>query len=259
MSDAEDNRTLVSVRGVNVFYRDIHAAKDINFDIELGKVTALVGPSGCGKSTIMKAIPRLHDNTLHCRIEGCIKYKGEDVYSPSTNVHQLRRKLVYIDHNPRVFSTSIYENVSVGARYWGVTYSSADLDVHVERCLRTAALWDEVKDRLGSNATELSAGQKQRLAIARALSVKPEALLLDEPTANVDPISAAKLEESIDEMRVKDMAIFMITHSMAEAARLSQTSIMVHLGNAVEVAKTEIFFTNPEDSRTQGYITGRFG
>ncbi len=250
----------IKMRGdkVKVFYGEKQALHGVDLDIEENSVTALIGPSGCGKSTFLRSLNRMNDTIEGCRVEGMITLDGEDIYDPKIDVVELRARVGMVFQKPNPFPKSIYENVSYGPRIHGLARSRADLDAIVEKSLRGASLWEEVKDRLNDAGTGLSGGQQQRLCIARAIAVSPEVILMDEPCSALDPIATAKVEELIDELR-RDYTIVIVTHSMQQAARISQTTAMFHLGNLVEVGDTDMMFTTPKEKRTQDYITGRFG
>ena len=244
--------------GVNVFYGDKQAIKDVSIDVGTDLVTAFIGPSGCGKSTFLRSLNRMNDTVASARVTGRIELDGEDIYAPSMDVVQLRARVGMVFQKPNPFPKSIYDNVAYGSRIHGLAANKADLDVIVERALTRAGLWDEVKDRLGESGTALSGGQQQRLCIARAIAVDPEVILMDEPCSALDPIATAKIEELIHELRA-NFTIVIVTHSMQQAARVSQRTAMFHLGNLVEENDTDKMFTNPDDQRTQDYIMGRFG
>ena len=244
--------------GVNVFYGDKQAIKDVSIAVGTDLVTAFIGPSGCGKSTFLRSLNRMNDTVASARVTGRIELDGEDIYAPSMDVVQLRARVGMVFQKPNPFPKSIYDNVAYGSRIHGLAANKADLDVIVERALTRAGLWDEVKDRLGESGTALSGGQQQRLCIARAIAVDPEVILMDEPCSALDPISTAKIEELIDELRER-YCIVIVTHSMAQAARVSQRTAFFHMGKLVETGDTEEIFTNPREKRTLDYITGRFG
>ena len=244
--------------GVNVYYGAAHALKDVSLDINRYEVTALIGPSGCGKSTYLRCLNRMNDVIEGCRVEGRIVIDGEDIYSKDLDVVQLRARVGMVFQKPNPFPKSVYDNVAYGPRIHGITSNREELDALVETSLERAGLWNEVKDRLEKPGTGLSGGQQQRLCIARAIAVNPEVILMDEPCSALDPIATAKIEELIDELR-QNFTIVIVTHSMQQAARVSQRTAFFHLGNLVEYGNTEQIFTNPTDERTQGYITGRFG
>ena len=248
----------VAARGVNVFYGSKQALFDVDIDIPERSVTAFIGPSGCGKSTFLRCINRMNDTISIARVQGRIEIDGEDVNARSVDPVVLRARVGMIFQKPNPFPKSIYENVAYGPKIHGLASSKSELDGVVEASLRRAALWDEVKDRLDQPGTGLSGGQQQRLVIARAIAVSPEVILMDEPCSALDPIATAKIEELIDELRTQ-YCIVVVTHSMAQAARVSQKTAFFHLGRLVEAGVTEDIFTNPKDSRTQDYITGRFG
>ena len=247
-----------SARDVQVYYGDNHAIKDVNVDILDKTVTAFIGPSGCGKSTFLRCINRMNDTIPICRVEGRITLDHEDIYDRRVDPVQLRAKVGMVFQKPNPFPKSIYENIAYGPRIHGLVKSKADLDNLVEQSLRGAGLWEEAKDRLQEPGTGLSGGQQQRLCIARAIAVSPEVILMDEPCSALDPIATAKVEELIDELR-ENYTIVIVTHSMQQAARVSQRTAMFHLGELVEVDDTKTIFTNPSEKRTQDYITGRFG
>lgn len=253
MTDAK-----ITARDVQVFYGDNHAIKDVNTDIGNKMVTAFIGPSGCGKSTFLRCLNRMNDTIDVCRIEGNIEIEGENIYDKRVDPVQLRAKVGMVFQKPNPFPKSIYDNVAYGPRIHGLSSNKAELDDIVEKALRRGAIWDEVKDRLDAPGTGLSGGQQQRLCIARAVATEPEVLLMDEPCSALDPIATAKVEELIDELR-QSYSIVIVTHSMQQAARVSQRTAFFHLGYLVEEGTTDDIFTNPSDQRTQDYITGRFG
>ncbi|MFN3868685.1 MAG: phosphate ABC transporter ATP-binding protein PstB [Hyphomicrobiaceae bacterium] len=250
--------TKVVARSVNVFYGAKHALKDVHVDIPEKSVTAFIGPSGCGKSTFLRCINRMNDTIPICRVTGKIEIDGQDIYDPSLDVVQLRARVGMVFQKPNPFPKSIYENVAYGPRIHGLAKSKTDLDEIVISSLEKAGLLREVKDRLGDSGTGLSGGQQQRLCIARAIAVSPEVILMDEPCSALDPIATAKVEELMDELK-SNFTMIIVTHSMQQAARVSQRTAFFHLGNLVEVGDTKQIFTNPRDQRTQDYITGRFG
>ena len=245
-------------RDVNVYYGDAHAIKDVSVDILDKTVTAFIGPSGCGKSTFLRCLNRMNDTIDVCRVTGSIELDGEDIYDKNIDPVQLRARVGMVFQKPNPFPKSIYDNVAYGPRIHGLVSNKSDLDEIVENSLRRAAMWDEVKDRLDQPGTGLSGGQQQRLCIARAIATAPEVLLMDEPASALDPIATAKIEELIDELR-ENYSIVIVTHSMQQAARVSQKTAFFHLGILVEYDDTSKIFTNPTDQRTQDYITGRFG
>jgi len=248
----------VAARHVDVYYGEKQAIFDCSIEIPDASVTAFIGPSGCGKSTFLRCINRMNDTIDTARVEGQIIVDGVDVNAKSVDPVQLRARVGMVFQKPNPFPKSMYDNVAYGPRIHGLARSKADLDAIVERSLRRAGLWDEVKDRLDQPGTGLSGGQQQRLVIARAIAVDPEIILMDEPCSALDPIATAKIEELIDELK-ENFCIIIVTHSMAQAARVSKRTAFFHLGRLVECGPTEEIFTNPRDARTQDYITGRFG
>ncbi|NNE54146.1 MAG: phosphate ABC transporter ATP-binding protein [Sulfitobacter sp.] len=248
----------ISARNVQVYYGDNHAIKDVNVDIEDKTVTAFIGPSGCGKSTFLRCINRMNDTIDVARVEGDILLDGENIYDPKVDPVQLRAKVGMVFQKPNPFPKSIYDNVAYGPRIHGLARNKAELDEIVERALKRGAIWEEVKDRLTAPGTGLSGGQQQRLCIARAVATEPEVLLMDEPCSALDPIATAQVEELIDELR-QNYSVVIVTHSMQQAARVSQKTAFFHLGNLVEYDDTDKIFTQPEDPRTESYITGRIG
>lgn len=244
--------------GVQVYYGDTHAIKDVDVDIEDKTVTAFIGPSGCGKSTFLRCLNRMNDTIASCRVEGDIRLDDEDIYHRDVDPVQLRAKVGMVFQKPNPFPKSIYDNVAYGPKIHGLAKNKAGLDEIVEKSLRRAALWDEVKDRLDTPGTGLSGGQQQRLCIARAVATEPEVLLMDEPCSALDPIATAQVEELIDELKQR-FSVVIVTHSMQQAARVSQKTAFFHLGNLVEYDDTNSIFTNPQDPRTESYITGRIG
>ena len=256
--DVDTQKTKISARQVQVHYGDTHAIKDVDVDIADKTVTAFIGPSGCGKSTFLRCLNRMNDTIDVCRVEGEITVDGEDIYDPRIDPVQLRAKVGMVFQKPNPFPKSIYDNVAYGPRIHGMARDKADLDAIVEKSLRRGAIWDEVKDRLDAPGTGLSGGQQQRLCIARAVATEPEVLLMDEPCSALDPIATAQVEELIDELR-QNFSVVIVTHSMQQAARVSQKTAFFHLGNLVEFGETGQIFTNPEDPRTESYITGRIG
>ena len=257
-TDVNQTETKISARNVQVYYGDTHAIKDVNVDIEAKSVTAFIGPSGCGKSTFLRCINRMNDTIDVCRVEGDIKIDGEDIYDKRVDPVQLRAKVGIVFQKPNPFPKSIYDNIAYGPRIHGLAKNKAELDEIVEKSLRRGAIWNEVKDRLHAPGTGLSGGQQQRLCIARAVATEPEVLLMDEPCSALDPIATAQVEELIDELR-DQYSVVIVTHSMQQAARVSQKTAFFHLGKLIEYGDTERIFTNPEHGRTQDYITGRFG
>ena len=252
-----ENNGIISVSGLNLRYGEHQALKDINIEIERNSITALIGPSGCGKSTFLKTLDRMNDLIPGVKITGDVRYNGDDIFSPSVDISELRRQIGMVFQKPNPFPMSIYDNVAYGPRTHGIR-SKAKLDETVERSLRGAAIWDEVKDRLKKNALGLSGGQQQRLCIARALAVEPEVLLMDEPTSALDPISTSKIEELAINLNEK-YTIIIVTHNMQQAVRISDNTAFFLLGELIEYGATEEIFSQPKDRRTEDYITGRFG
>jgi phosphate transport system ATP-binding protein len=248
----------VKARNVNIYYGEKRALFDVNLDVPERAVTALIGPSGCGKSTFLRCMNRMNDTIPSARVTGTIEIDGQDIHDRSLDVVQLRARVGMVFQKANPFAKSIYENVAYGPRIHGLARTKADLDGIVERSLRRAALWEEVKDRLNQPGTGLSGGQQQRLCIARAIAVDPEVILMDEPASALDPIATAKIEDLIDELR-QNYTIVIVTHNMQQAARVSQRTAFFHLGKLVEESSTEQMFTAPRDKRTQDCITGRFG
>ena len=240
-----------------LWYSQTQALKNININIEEKSITALIGPSGCGKSTFLKTLNRMNDLVPGVKITGDIRYRGKDIFSPDTDVNELRREIGMVFQKPNPFPMSIYDNIAYGPRTHGVR-NKAKLDDIVERSLRGAAIWDEVKDRLKKSALGLSGGQQQRLCIARALAVEPDVLLMDEPTSALDPISTSKIEDLAIELK-KKYTIIIVTHNMQQAVRISDNTAFFLLGDLIEYGNTEKMFESPEDKRTEDYITGRFG
>ena len=240
-----------------MFYSSFQALKNVNLEIEPNKITAFIGPSGCGKSTLLKSLNRMNDLVEGCRIEGKILLDGQDIYAKSMDVNTLRKRVGMVFQKPNPFPMSIYDNVAYGPRTHGI-HSKARLDEIVEKSLRNAAIWVEVKDRLKKSALGMSGGQQQRLCIARALAVEPEVLLMDEPTSALDPISTSKIEDLAADLK-KDYTIVMVTHNMQQAVRVSDNTAFFLLGEVIEYNDTEKLFSIPSDKRTEDYITGRFG
>ncbi len=258
MTQQTSNALKMTARGVNVFYGDKQAIQDVSIDVDMDNVTAFIGPSGCGKSTFLRTLNRMNDTVASARVEGQITLDGEDIYSSGMDVVQLRARVGMVFQKPNPFPKSIYENVAYGPRIHGLAASKADMDQVVEKSLRRAGLWEEVKDRLTESGTALSGGQQQRLCIARAIAVDPEVILMDEPCSALDPIATAKIEELIHELRGR-YAIVIVTHNMQQAARVSQKTAFFHLGTLIEYGETSEIFTNPRETRTKDYITGRYG
>ena len=248
----------ISTKNVDVFYGDNHAIKDVSVDILANTVTAFIGPSGCGKSTFLRCLNRMNDTIDSCKITGDLLMDGEDIYAKSVDPVQHRAKVGMVFQKPNPFPKSIFDNVAYGPRIHGLVGNKTDLEEVVETSLKRAAIWKEVKDRLHAPGTSLSGGQQQRLCIARAIATAPEVLLMDEPASALDPIATAQIEELIDELR-HNYSVVIVTHSMQQAARVSQRTAFFHMGDMVEYGETSAIFTNPVDQRTQDYITGRFG
>ncbi|MET0102192.1 MAG: phosphate ABC transporter ATP-binding protein PstB [Sedimenticola sp.] len=248
----------MTARGVNVHYGEKHAIKDVGLDIAKNEVIAMIGPSGCGKSTFLRCLNRMNDTIDICRVTGEIRLDDQDIYDKKLDVVPLRAQVGMVFQKPNPFPKSIYDNIAYGPKIHGLVSSKADLDEMVESSLRRAGLWDEVKDYLDQPGTGLSGGQQQRLCIARTIAVSPEVILMDEPCSALDPIATAKIEELIDELR-ENYTIAIVTHSMQQAARVSQRTAYFHLGKLIEVGNTDDIFTNPSHKLTEDYITGRFG
>ncbi len=248
----------LTARNVDVFYGQKKAINDVSIDIDNGIVTAFIGPSGCGKSTFLRTLNRMNDTIAGARVAGEILLDGEDIYAADMDPVALRARVGMVFQKPNPFPKSIFENVAYGPRIHGLGSSKAEMDVIVERALTKAGLWEEVKDRLTDAGTALSGGQQQRLCIARAIAVSPEVILMDEPCSALDPIATARIEELIDELK-ESFAIVIVTHSMQQAARVSQRTAFFHLGSLVEYGETDQIFTNPREVRTKDYITGRYG
>jgi len=257
LENRQDHETIVRIRGLQLYYGTFHALKNVSMDVPGRAVTALIGPSGCGKSTLLRTLNRMNDMIPGVRIEGKVEIGGVDIYDPKVHVELLRKQVGMVFQQPTPFPKSVYDNVAFGPRIHGVR-KKAELDEIVEKSLRAAALWDEVKDHLHRSAYGLSGGQQQRLCIARALAVQPSILLMDEPTSALDPISTLKIEELIRELK-RSYTIVIVTHNMQQAARISdRTAFFLH-GELVEYADTGTLFSRPRDPRTEDYITGRFG
>ncbi len=249
--------SIITVNDLCLWYGNTQALKNVNISIEDHNITALIGPSGCGKSTFLKTLNRMNDLIPGVKITGSIEYQGNDIYSSSTDVNELRREIGMVFQKPNPFPMSIYDNIAYGPRTHGIK-NKAQLDEIVERSLKGAAIWDEVKDRLKKSALGLSGGQQQRLCIARALAVEPNVLLMDEPTSALDPISTSKIEELAMELKNK-YTIIIVTHNMQQAVRISDYTAFFLLGDLIEYGNTEKMFEQPQDKRTEDYITGRFG
>ena len=249
--------SIISVKDMCLWYGDHQALKNVNIEIPEKSITAFIGPSGCGKSTFLKTLNRMNDLIPGVKITGDIRYGGTDIFSKEVDVNQLRKEIGMVFQKPNPFPMSIYDNIAYGPRTHGIT-NKVELDEIVERALRDAAIWDEVKDRLKKNALGMSGGQQQRLCIARALAVQPKILLMDEPTSALDPISTSRIEELVMELKEK-YTIVMVTHNMQQAVRVSDHTAFFLLGELVEFGKTDDIFSQPKDQRTEDYITGRFG
>jgi phosphate transport system ATP-binding protein len=254
----KNEKIKISTKNLNVFYGAKQALFDVNLELEEKKVTALIGPSGCGKSTYIRCLNRMNDVIDICKVEGSIKIDGQEINKKDVDVNLLREKVGMVFQKPNPFPKSIYDNIAYGPRIHGLADNKDDLDKIVESSLKKAALWEEVKDRLNQPGTGLSGGQQQRLCIARTISINPEVILMDEPCSALDPIATAKIEELIDELK-KTYTIVIVTHSMSQAARVSQNTGFFHLGKILEFNLTEKIFKNPDNKLTQDYITGRFG
>ena len=246
-----------TVQNMDLYYGSFHALKNVNLNLASGEITAFIGPSGCGKSTFLKSLNRMNDLVEGCKITGDIRLMGEDIYDKRMDVSLLRRRVGMVFQKPNPFPMSVYDNIAYGPRTHGMR-KKAELDEIVEKSLRDAAIWDELKDRLKKSALGLSGGQQQRLCIARALAVKPEVILMEEPTSALDPISTSKIEDLVMDIK-KDYTIVMVTHNMQQAVRVSDTTVFFLLGEIVESGATGQMFSMPKDKRTEDYITGRFG
>lgn len=252
-----ENKVKISAQNLNLYYGENHALKNINLDLYENKITAFIGPSGCGKSTFLKTLNRMNDLVPNVKIEGTVLLDDENIYDPQVDTTLLRKKVGMVFQQPNPFPMSIYDNIAYGPRIHGIK-NKAQLDEIVERSLRGAALWDEVSDRLKKSALGLSGGQQQRLCIARGIAVKPEVLLLDEPCSALDPIATARIEELIDELK-KDYTVVIVSHSMQQAARISEYTAFMYLGELIEFGDTKTIFTHPQKKATEDFITGRFG
>ncbi|MCL2632456.1 MAG: phosphate ABC transporter ATP-binding protein PstB [Coriobacteriia bacterium] len=257
LPDLLDPDAKITITGLNLFYDSFQALNDINMQINKSEITALIGPSGCGKSTLLKTLNRMNDLIEGCRISGQILLDGEDIYARSLDINSLRKKVGMVFQKPNPFPMSVYDNVAYGPRTHGIKRKS-DLDDIVQKALEDAALYDELKDRMKKSALSLSGGQQQRLCIARALAVEPEVLLMDEPTSALDPLSTAKIEDLVVELKA-NYTIVIVTHNMQQALRISDRTAFFLLGDLVEYGQTEQLFSIPNDKRTENYITGRFG
>lgn len=255
--NVEDKGTAILVKDLDLWYGDFKALKKVNMDIKKGKVTAFIGPSGCGKSTTLKCFNRMNDLVDSCRIEGLIEIEGKDIYKKDVDVVSLRRNVGMVFQAPNPFSKSVYDNITYGPKLSGIKDKDT-LDEIVENSLKSAAIWDEVKDKLDQNALSFSGGQQQRICIARTLSVNPEIVLMDEPTSALDPISTSAIEDLMDQLKEK-YTIVIVTHNMQQAARISDETAFFLTGEVIEMDKTKKIFEDPSDKRTEDYITGRFG
>jgi phosphate transport system ATP-binding protein len=254
---SNQNDIVIQCRDLNLWYDDNHALKNINLDIKKNKVTAIIGPSGCGKSTLIRTFNRMNDMIEGCKIKGTIKYKTKNIYNNGINVMSIRKKIGMIFQKPNPFPMSIYENILYGPKIHKVR-NKKRLEEILENSLKKAVLWDEVKDRLKDSALSLSGGQQQRLCIARALAIEPEVILMDEPTSSLDPIATAKIEELINDLK-KNYTVIIVTHNMQQAARISDYTAFMYIGELIEYGETEQIFENPTQKLTENYITGRFG
>lgn len=257
MTDEMKPVAMVRAEGLNLYYDKLHALKDVNMEVPKNSVLSLIGPSGCGKSTFLRTINRMNDLIPGVRVQGSVEVDGSDIYDPSCDVIDLRRKVGMVFQKPNPFPMSVYDNVAYGPRVHGIK-DKAELDSIVEKSLKDAALWDEIKDRLKKPALGISGGQQQRLCIARTLAVEPDVILMDEPTSALDPISTGKIEELVDELK-KRYTIVIVTHNMQQAGRISDRTAFFLLGRVVEEGPTYDIFHRPADKRTEDYITGRFG
>lgn len=252
-----ENATKISIENLNLFYGRFQALKNINLKIKKNEIVAFIGPSGCGKSTCLKTINRMNDLIPNCKIEGTVKIDDEDIYSPKVNVSLLRKKAGMVAQSPNPFPMSIFDNVAYGPRVHGIK-NKKQIEEIVESSLKSAAIWEELKDKLKTSALSLSGGQQQRLCIARALAVNPEILLMDEPTSALDPISTLKIEDLMLELK-KNYTFIIVTHNMSQTTRISDTTVFFTKGEIVEMQETQKLFTNPKNKLTENYITGKFG
>jgi len=258
MTNIENPKVKIKARNMTVHYGDAQALHGIDLDLNANEVTALIGPSGCGKSTFLRCINRMNDVIEGCRVGGSLSIDEQDIYDAAVDVVELRARVVMVFQKPNPFPKSIYDNVAYGPRIHGMAQDRASLDALVERSLKRAGLWQEVKDRLNASGTSLSGGQQQRLCIARAIAVNPDIVLMDEPCSALDPIATAVIEELMEELR-RDYTIVIVTHSMQQAARISQRTAYFHLGDLVEHGQTETIFTTPQHQQTEAYISGKIG
>ena len=258
MITTEIGQTKININDLKLWYDDLEALHGINLEIADKKITSFIGPSGCGKSTLLRCMNRMNDHISSCRIEGEILLEGQNIYDPNVDVVQLRSHVGMVFQKPNPFPKSIYENIAYAPRIHGIADKGPDMDILVETSLRRASLWDEVKDKLHQPGTALSGGQQQRLCIARTIAVKPEVILMDEPCSALDPIASAKIEELMDELK-DEYTIIIVTHSMQQAARVSDYTAFFYMGDVVEFGETGALFTQPQKKQTEDYITGRFG
>ncbi len=255
---SQNIENIVKCRDVSVYYGENKAINSVSIGIEKKSITAFIGPSGCGKSTFLRTINRMNDTIEHCKIEGSVIVDGQDIYDPSVDVVPLRAKVGMVFQKPNPFPKSIYENVAYGPRIHGLASSKSELDEIVEKALKGAGLWNEARDRLNESGTGLSGGQQQRLCIARTIAVEPQIILMDEPCSALDPIATSKIEDLMSEL-AKEYTIIIVTHSMQQAARVSQKTAYFHLGNLIEYGDTKEIFVRPKDSQTEAYISGKIG
>ena len=255
---SQNIENIVKCRDVSVYYGENKAINSVSIGIEKKSITAFIGPSGCGKSTFLRTINRMNDTIEHCKIEGSVIVDGQDIYAPSVDVVPLRAKVGMVFQKPNPFPKSIYENVAYGPRIHGLASSKSELDEIVEKALKGAGLWNEARDRLNESGTGLSGGQQQRLCIARTIAVEPQIILMDEPCSALDPIATSKIEDLMSEL-AKEYTIIIVTHSMQQAARVSQKTAYFHLGNLVEYGDTKEIFVRPKDTQTEAYISGKIG
>ncbi|MDX8383666.1 MAG: phosphate ABC transporter ATP-binding protein PstB [Ghiorsea sp.] len=252
------SKSKINIRNLKLWYGEDEALHGIDLDIADKKITSFIGPSGCGKSTLLRCMNRMNDHISSCRLEGEILLDGEDIYAPAIDVVQLRTHVGMVFQKPNPFPKSIYENIAYAPRIHGLASKGSDMDALVETSLKKASLWNEVKDKLHQPGTALSGGQQQRLCIARTIAIKPEVILMDEPCSALDPIASAKIEELMDELK-NEFTIIIVTHSMQQAARVSDNTAFFYMGNMIEFGKTGELFTKPQEQQTEDYITGRFG
>ena len=255
---SQNIENIVKCRDVSVYYGENKAINSVSIGIEKKSITAFIGPSGCGKSTFLRTINRMNDTIEHCKIEGSVIVDGQDIYDPSVDVVPLRAKVGMVFQKPNPFPKSIYENVAYGPRIHGLASSKSELDEIVEKALNGAGLWNEARDRLNESGTGLSGGQQQRLCIARTIAVEPQIILMDEPCSALDPIATSKIEDLMSEL-AKEYTIIIVTHSMQQAARVSQKTAYFHLGNLIEYGDTKEIFVRPKDTQTEAYISGKIG